>query len=143
MFTTRRGRHDYKPVEIDRIWAVKGASYFKLCLFNVMHGEPALRLAQAHPDALKPVIHYDDSPVSDEPKTICGGFDAMSPDIMAGFASCLPNHISQLGGYSADAVCVITQIVLFLPLVAPYPHTRVRRSEGLRNSGCIFAWHPQ
>ena len=64
------------------------------------------------------------------------------PDMTVGLTLRLPNHIGQLQGNCADAVRVITQIVLFLPLVAPDHHTRVRRSECLRDSGCILTWHP-
>jgi hypothetical protein len=96
---------------------------------------------QAHLDALKSVVHDDDSIVSEKSKMKCRGRDAIFPDMTGGIALCLPNHVSQLGGDCPNAVCVLSQIRQLLPLVAPDLHTRVRRGKGLRDSNRILARH--
>jgi hypothetical protein len=86
-----------------------------------------LRRAQAHLDALKSVVYRDDddSHVSEKSKLKCRGRHASFPELRGGFALCLPNHVSQLGGDCPNAVCVFTQIRPLLRLVAPDLHTRV------------------
>src|SRR6266566_2932779 len=79
---------------MDRIWIVKRAGYFELCLVNVVNGELALRLGQVHLD--DPVVHDDDSLVSENSELKCGGRNAIFPDMTGGFALCLLNHVSQL-----------------------------------------------
>src|SRR6266403_1140777 len=128
---------------MDRIWIVKRVSYFKLCLLNGVHGKLALGPAQAHLDTLKPVIDDDDSLVPKKSKLKCGGRDAIFPDTTGGFAYCLPNHVSQLWRDCSNAIRVLTQIRLFLPLVSLDHYTGISRREGLRDPGRIFAGRAQ
>src|SRR6267154_1566761 len=107
---------------MDRIWIVKRTSYFELRLVNIVHGELALRLAQAHQDALKSVVDDDNSLVSEKSELKCGGRDT-PPEMREGLAHCLPDYVSQQVGDCPNAVCVFSQIRLFLPLVAPDLHT--------------------
>jgi hypothetical protein len=79
---------------MDQIWIVKRTGYFELCLINVVHAELALRLAQAHLDDLKSVVHDNDSLVSGKYKLKCEGRDT-PPEMREGFAHRLPNHVSE------------------------------------------------
>ena len=73
----------------------------------------------------------------------CGERNAISPGMTNGFALRVPNHVSQLRGACPNAVRVVLQIALLLPLVASNVQIRVRRGKGLRDSGRRLAGYPQ
>jgi hypothetical protein len=62
----------------------------KIGLFDIMHRELALGFAQAHFDALEPIIYNDSSFVAQEPELIGGWLDAIFSEIASSAAFFLP-----------------------------------------------------
>jgi hypothetical protein len=83
---------------MDRVWIVKRTGYCELCLVNIVHGGLALRVAQAHLDALKSVVHDDDSLVSEKSELKCGGRETIFPDMTGGVATLPPKSCLATGG---------------------------------------------
>ena len=75
---------------MDRIRVVKRTRNLEFGRFDIMHRELALGIAQAHFDALEPMIYNNNSFVAQEPELIGRWLDATFSEIASSAAFFLP-----------------------------------------------------